>query len=63
MAIQVSYYINEDPKPVGSFNSIEECKKWWRDNRLSPWDDAKVIKVETDLDALHRSIDGLNQKP
>lgn len=63
MVIRVSYYINENPKPVGSFSSIEECKKWWRDNRLSPWEDTKIIKVETDLDAIQRSIAGLNQKP
>lgn len=62
MAIRVSYYINEDPKPVGSFNSVEECKNWWRENRLSPYDESRIIKVETDLDALQKSIEQ-NQKP
>lgn len=63
MTIRISFYINEDPTPVGSFNSVEECKKWWKENRLSPWDDAKVIKVETDLDAIQKSIDQNNQRP
>lgn len=60
--MSVCYYYNEDPKPAGSFRTLEECRTWHRLNRLSPWDESKIIKVETDDDAILKSIEAMKNK-
>lgn len=57
MNLRTSYYINEDPKPIGRFESPEAAKKWWQSNRLSPWDDKKLIRVETNLDLVQKTTE------